>query len=106
MVLTDTGLKQVVYTAVEADEAHTGMSGVATLTDGQAVVNFPSHFQMVTSGDQELIVQTTPHSTDMGGPAVVGRSSEQIVIEGLAGRVSTKCRTPSGAPVTATRMNG
>ena len=84
-VTTDDGQKEVAYTAVEADTAHTETSGVATLTDGRVTVELPEHFGLVTSEKAELTVQVTPHSTNAAGPAVTDRTTDRIVIEDLDG---------------------
>jgi hypothetical protein len=82
---TDDGQKEVVYTAAESGTAHTEQSGVAQLEDGRAVVELPDHFGMVTSDDDPLIVQVTPHASDPVRPQVTERSTDRIVIEDVAG---------------------
>ncbi|MEF8894486.1 hypothetical protein [Halodesulfurarchaeum sp.] len=82
---TDDGEREVVYTASEAGTPHTETSGVAELEDGRAEVDLPEHFVWVTSDEEPLHVQTTPHSADSGGLAVVERSTEQLVAEDLDG---------------------
>lgn len=43
-VETDTGSREVVYTATEAATPRTETPGIAELDDGRAVVDLPEHF--------------------------------------------------------------
>jgi hypothetical protein len=58
---TDT-TKVIAYVAVEAGEALTLARGTATTMNGQAVVNLPDHFSLVTSATGPLIVLLTPEN--------------------------------------------
>ncbi len=51
--------KEIVYVSLEGPEAGTYIRGTAELVDGEAVVNLPEHFSLVTS-DEGLTVQLTP----------------------------------------------
>ncbi len=51
--------KEIVYIALEGPEAGTYIRGTARLIRGQAVVDLPEHFALVTA-DQGLTVQLTP----------------------------------------------
>jgi len=82
---TDDGEKEVVYTATEAGTPHTEISGVARLEDGRAEVDLPEHFAWVTSEDEPLHVQITPHSVESDGRAAVERSRHRIVVADLDG---------------------
>jgi len=78
---TDDGPREVVYTAVESGTPHTEATGVARLEDGRAAVDLPDHFAMVTSDEDPLAVQVTPHARDPVRPQVVERSTHRIVVE-------------------------
>ncbi|MHB9287613.1 hypothetical protein ACKVMT_11320 [Halobacteriales archaeon Cl-PHB] len=80
-VETDDGEREVVYTASEAPTARTELSGVAELEDGRAVVDLPDHFGWVTSDDEPLVVQVTPHATEPVRPQVTDRSTDRFVVE-------------------------
>lgn len=84
-VRTDPSQREVAYTAVEAGPVHTETAGVAELTDGGAVVELPEHFELVTSDENDLVVQVIPHSADADGPAVVDRSPDRIVLKDCQG---------------------
>jgi len=51
--------KEIVYAAIEGPEAATYVRGSAELVDGEAVVELPEHFGLVT-GDAGLTVSLTP----------------------------------------------
>lgn len=78
---TADGSKEVAYTAVEADRAQTETTGVAELDDGRAEIDLPDHFGLVTSDDEDLVVQLTPYAVDVPGLAVTERSTDRIVVE-------------------------
>lgn len=80
-VETPDGPRNVAYTAVEADRAQTETTGVAELEDGRAEIDLPEHFAMVTSDDEDLVVQLTPYAVGAPGLAVAGRSTERVVVE-------------------------
>lgn len=82
---TDDGQREVVYTATEAGIPHTEASGVARLEDGRAEVDLPDHFAWVTSENEPLHVQVTPHSVESDGLAAVERSRHRIVVADLDG---------------------
>jgi hypothetical protein len=82
---TEDGEKEVHYTATESGTPHTEVSGVAELDDGRVEVELPEHFEMVTSDDEPLVVDTTPYSTDSSGLAAVERSTDRLVVEDLDG---------------------
>lgn len=82
---TADGEKQVAYTAVEADQAQTETTGVAELDDGRAEIDLPEHFGMVTSDDEDLVVQLTPYEIDVPGLAVTERTTDSIVVESRDG---------------------
>jgi hypothetical protein len=78
---TDDGEKEVHYTAMESGTPHTETAGVAELEDGRAEIELPDHFDMVTSDDEPLVVQTTPYASEPVQPQVTKRSTERVVIE-------------------------
>jgi len=80
---TSDGPKEVAYTAVEADRAQTETTGVAQLEDGRAEIDLPDHFGMVTSDDEDLVVQLTPYGIDPPRLTVVERSTDRVVVEAL-----------------------
>jgi len=82
---TDDGPKEVAYTAVEADRAQTETTGVAELDEGRAVIDLPDHFELVTSGEEDLVVQLTPYAVDVPGLAVTERSTDRVVVESRDG---------------------
>lgn len=84
-VETSDGPKEVAYTAVEADQAQTETTGVAELDDGRAEIDLPEHFGMVTSDEDDLVVQLTPYEIDVPGLAVTERSTDRIVVESRDG---------------------
>jgi hypothetical protein len=76
-----TGPMHVSYTAVEAGRARTEVDDVADMEDGHAVIDLPDHFGMVTSEEEDLVVQVTPYAKESVNPQVTHRSTEQIVVE-------------------------
>ena len=83
-VETDEGEKKVHYSATESGTPHTEESGVGKLDDGRAEIALPDHFEMVTDGDEPLVVQTTPYGGS-SGLKVVERSTDRLVVEDLDG---------------------
>jgi hypothetical protein len=84
-VETDTGPREVVYTATESPTPRTETSGVAELDDGRAAVDLPEHFGWVTSEMEPLLVQTTPYAAESSGLAAIERSTDRIVVEDRSG---------------------
>lgn len=84
-VTTNTGQRDVVYTATEAPVPRTETSGVAQLEDGKAEISLPEHFSWVTDDDEPLLVQTTPYSVDSSGLAVEDQSVHRLVVEDCDG---------------------
>jgi hypothetical protein len=78
---TDDGEREVVYTSVESDRAHTETSGVAELEDGRAEIDLPEHFAWVTDAEEPLMAQVTAHARQPVQPQVTERSTHRIVIE-------------------------
>lgn len=76
--------KEIVYVSLEGPEAGTYIRGTAQLVDGEAVINLPEHFSLVTSGEG-LTVQLTP----LGGWLqlyVIEKSTQQIIIREAKGK--------------------
>jgi hypothetical protein len=80
-VETPSGTRDVHYTAVEAGKVRTEVSGIVNLTDGEAVIDLPEHFEMVTSEDEPLTVQLTPYAKERAHPQVVESSTDRIVVK-------------------------
>jgi len=78
---TSAGPKEVHYTAVEAGTPHTEVSDTAEMEDGHALIEPPEHFSMVTSAEEPLTVQVTPHAEERVHPQVVETSTEWISVE-------------------------
>jgi hypothetical protein len=78
---TPQGPKQVAYNAVESGKARTEASGISELADGEATVELPDHFGMVTSDDEDLVVQITAYADEAVQPQVVEQSTDHIVVE-------------------------
>lgn len=74
---TDPG-KQIVYVSLEGPEAGTYIRGTANVVNGEATVELPEHFSMVT-GDEGLTVQLTPLG-DYLQLYVVEKSTTRLVI--------------------------
>jgi len=76
--------KEIVYVSLEGPEAGTYIRGTAELVDGEAVIELPEHFGLVTS-DEGLTVQLTP----LGGWLqlyVVERSPRRLVVREANGK--------------------
>jgi len=78
---TPAGEKTVRYTSVEAGRARTEYTDVAEMEDGQAEIDLPEHFELVTSDEEPLSVQVTPYATEEVKPQVVEQSGDRIVVE-------------------------
>jgi hypothetical protein len=75
--------KEIVYVSLEGPEAGTYIRGTARLTNGEAVIELPEHFSMVTA-EEGLTVQVTPWE-DCNGLYVAERSTSRIVVRELRG---------------------
>lgn len=76
--------KEIVYACLEGPEAGTYIRGTAQLVNGEAVVNLPEHFSLVTS-DEGLTVQLTPVGEWLQ-LYVVEKGTEQIVVREANGK--------------------
>jgi len=76
--------KEIVYTCLEGPEAGTYVRGTAQLVDGEAVVNLPEHFSLVTS-DEGLTVQLTAVAEWLQ-LCVVEKGTQRIVVREADGR--------------------
>jgi hypothetical protein len=72
----------IVYTCVEGPEVAAYVRGTATLSNGNAVIEFPEHFQIVAS-EISLTVQITPLSADSQGLAVTEKNSNGFEVKEL-----------------------
>jgi hypothetical protein len=70
--------KEIVYASLEGPEAGTYIRGTAQLVNGEAVINLPEHFSLVTS-DEGLTVQLTP-AGEWLQLYVVKKSTQRIII--------------------------
>jgi hypothetical protein len=78
--------KEIVYVCLEGGETGTYTRGSAQLIDGEAVVQLPEHFSVVTSSGG-LTVQVTPTS-DCKGLYVISKSPTEFVVKELNGGTS------------------
>ncbi|HEV8354966.1 MAG TPA: hypothetical protein VGR24_12350, partial [bacterium] len=79
--------KEIVYVALEGPEAGTYIRGTGRLIHGQAVINLPEHFALV-SEDQGLTVQLTPLGTWLQ-LYVHQQSPRRIVVREAQGKSGT-----------------
>ncbi len=73
--------KEIVYVSLEGPEAGTYIRGTAQLIHGEAVIQLPEHFGMVTN-EEGLTVQLTPRG-NCNGLYVEEVSTKQIVVKEL-----------------------
>ncbi len=76
--------KEIVYVSLEGPEAGTYIRGTAQLTNGEAVIELPEHFSLVTN-DQGLTVQLTPFG-ELLQLYVVEKSAKRIVVREANGK--------------------
>jgi hypothetical protein len=76
--------KEIVYVSLEGPEAGTYIRGTARLANGEAVINLPEHFSLVTSAEG-LMVQLTPVGEWLQ-LYVVKKSTQQIVVREANGK--------------------
>ena len=74
--------KEIWYASIEGPEAAAFLRGTATLTEGEAEIRFPEHFQWVIS-DTLMTIITTPLSAESKGLAVVEKSKEYFKVKEL-----------------------
>ncbi len=75
--------KQIVYYSLEGGESGTYTRGSGQLVQGEATINLPEHFNLVSS-DQGITVQITP-TAETSGLYVVSKSNKQVVVKELGG---------------------
>ncbi|MBN1551992.1 hypothetical protein JW979_11000 [bacterium] len=73
---------EIWYSCVEGPEAASYIRGTARLTDGEAVISLPEHFQDMVN-PAALTVQLTPLSADSQGLTVTYKSKQKIVVREL-----------------------
>jgi hypothetical protein len=78
--------KEIVYVCLEGGETGTYTRGSGQLIDGEAVVQLPEDFSLVTSSEG-LTVQLTPTS-DCKGLYIVSKSPTELVVNELNGGTS------------------
>lgn len=76
--------KSIVYVSLEGPEAGTYIRGTAQLVNGEAVINLPEHFSLVTN-DEGLTVQLTPLGEWLQ-LFVVEKSAKRIVVREANGK--------------------
>ncbi len=76
--------KDIVYSCLEGPEAATFIRGKGKLIDGEATVEFPDHFAMVTA-DEGLSVTLTPGSAESKGLAATKLTNDRLVVKELNG---------------------
>jgi hypothetical protein len=76
--------KQIVYVSLEGPEAGTYSRGTAKLGNGEAVVNLPEHFSLVTN-EAGLTIQLTPRGEWLQ-LYVVKASAKQIIVREASGK--------------------
>jgi hypothetical protein len=76
--------KAIVYIALEGPEAGTYIRGTAQLQNGEAVIELPEHFGLVTN-DEGLTVQLTPLGEWLQ-LYVVEKSAKRIVVREAQGK--------------------
>jgi hypothetical protein len=76
--------KEIVYSCLEGPEAGTYIRGTAKLVDGEAVINLPEDFNLVTS-DEGLTVQLTP-AGEWLQLYVVEKGTQRIVVREANGK--------------------
>lgn len=76
--------KEIVYVSLEGPEAGTYIRGTAKLINGEAVINLPEHFSLVTK-DEVLTVQLTPRGEWLQ-LYLVKTSTKQIIVREASGK--------------------
>lgn len=76
--------KEILYACLEGPEAGTYIRGTAELVNGEAVVNLPEHFSLVTGGEG-LTVQLTPVGEWLQ-LYVVEKGTQRIVVREANGK--------------------
>lgn len=71
--------KQIRYTALEGGESGTYARGSGQLVNGEARINLPEHFSLVTS-EQGITVQITP-TANTAGLYVTSKGTEYVVVK-------------------------
>jgi len=74
--------KEIWYASLEGPEAGAYVRGTATLVNGEAVIDFPEHFELIID-ESSLTISTSPWSAESKGLAVVDRSSSGFKVKEL-----------------------
>lgn len=74
--------KEIWYASLEGPEAAAYVRGTATLEDGQVLISFPEHFQLIANPGN-MTVMLTPLSADSKGLAVVEKTSKGFKVKEL-----------------------
>ncbi len=73
--------KEIVYVCLEGGEAGTYTRGTAKLTNGEAEINLPEHFGLVTT-DSSLTAQITPRG-NCNGIYIVSLNNTRLIVKEL-----------------------
>lgn len=76
--------KEIVYVSLEGPEAGTYIRGTAKLVNGEAVIQLPEHFSLVTN-DEGVTVQLTPLGEWLQ-LYVVQKSAKQLIVREASGK--------------------
>lgn len=76
--------KEIVYVSLEGPEAGTYIRGTAQLINGEAVINLPEHFSLVTN-DEGVTVQLTPLGEWLQ-LYVAQKSAKQLIVREASGK--------------------
>jgi hypothetical protein len=79
--------KEIVYVSLEGGEVGTYVRGQAQLSNGQAEIQLPEHFSLVTAKDSGLTVQITPID-ECQGLRAAELSNDRLIVKELNGGVS------------------
>ncbi|MBI2071095.1 MAG: hypothetical protein HYT79_10905 [Elusimicrobia bacterium] len=76
--------KQIRYYSLEGSDVGTFVRGSAQLANGEALIQLPEHFTLVTSAEAPVTVQVTPMD-DSNGLYVPAATSSNILVKELKG---------------------
>lgn len=74
--------KEIWYACVEGPEAAAYERGTAQLVNGEAIISFPEHFELVAN-HETMTVMLTPLSADCKGLAVMEKTTDGFKVKEL-----------------------
>ncbi len=74
--------KEIWYASLEGPEAAAYLRGTTTLENGEALIEFPEHFELVINAEG-MTVSLTPLSADSKGMAVIEKTAEGFKVKEL-----------------------